>query len=232
MTYSGRHAVLTVSAALSALLSFGASNAAAQDLAEVPEGCQPVATVHKNGCATTTISQCSDATWQAVSYRRGKPLGTLSYDRDWGFFKWQTHESNKLTLELVPGTGTAMSRAALLETGRHDASGEFRLTTNIIEGQPYILTGNTEKTGATEVISGETYTFYKARRLFEREVGKGGLSFEVDVLIAEDRDLMIEGRWSRSVMGGNEEVFEFAPRAIARPGDSGFLATLSEYGCE
>ncbi|WP_299825279.1 hypothetical protein [uncultured Roseobacter sp.] len=232
MTQEGKRAILTRSAALALLLSAAAPIVLAEDRVRVPNACTAVATVHKNSCVTTSIMQCANSSWQALTFRRGKPLGTTHYDRDWAFVKWETHDANSLTMEHVPGSGISMNIRDLMDIGYHEAQGEFVLTTNIIDGQPYVLSGRTEYSGANVTVGDEEFLVFKADRLFEREAGAGGLAFNVDVLVSLSRELVIEGKWSRRVLDGDEEVLDYTPQAIYERGDPGFLATTSEFGCE
>ncbi|MEM9638455.1 MAG: hypothetical protein AAGA94_12465 [Pseudomonadota bacterium] len=232
MTQQGLTAIWRRSAALMLALVVSAPVALADGTVRVPDGCTAVATVHKNSCVTTSIMQCAGSTWQALTYRRGKPLGTATYDRDWGFTKWETHEANRLTFAHVPGSGVSMNIRDMLDIGYHDAGGEFLMTTNIIDGQSYMLSGRTEATGAVVTVDGEEFIEYQAQRLFEREPGAGGMVFEVDVLVSLQRELVLEGAWSRRIMDSDADVFDHAPRRIADRGEPGFLAATSEFGCE
>ncbi|MBW4707033.1 hypothetical protein KX928_04450 [Roseobacter sp. YSTF-M11] len=232
MTHAARHTGWQRSAALALGVLLSAPMALAQDKIRVPDACTAVATVHKNSCVTTSVMQCAGSTWQALTYRRGKPQGTTHYDRDWAFVKWETHDANSLTMEHVPGSGISMNIRDLMDIGYHDASGDFLMTTNIIDGQRYVLSGRTEHTGGTVMVGDEEFLVFTAERLFERDAGAGGLAFTLDILVSLSRELVIEGRWSRRVMDGDEEVFDYTPVAVHERGDPGFLSTMSEYGCE
>ncbi|MDW3181482.1 hypothetical protein [Roseobacter sp.] len=216
--------------AVTAVLSASGMPALASDAVPVPARCAAVATAHKNGCVATTILQCESG-WRALSYRRGSLNNTLHYSAKWDFMKWETEGAGEMDFAIVPGTGSALNLAELAETGAHTASGDFVMNSNIIRGQEYVLTGDTTATGETLTVSGEEFDVYLADRAFARKEAAQVLNFTTEILVSKSRDLVLEGNFSRAVNYGPDEAFDLRPQRIYGPGESGFLATTSEFGC-
>ena len=231
MTYSGKRHSRRPVAALAFARCFCASGAVAQSVASVPEGCSAVATVHKNNCVASTIVTCGDAGHQSLTYRRGKLSSTNSYDADWSFTKWETRGAGAMEFSAVPGTGAAMSVAALKETGTHEGTGDFVINSKVIRNQGYTLTGSTIATGETVTVSGEEFAVYHADRAFARKGATQVLTFAVDIYLSQSRDLVIEGTGARGVNDMPMQSFDMTPRAVYGPGDPGLLQTMSEFGC-
>ncbi|GFE51225.1 hypothetical protein So717_29780 [Roseobacter cerasinus] len=219
-------------AATAVVLGLSTSIVMASDPLVVPQGCTAVATAHKNGCTATTILQCADGAWQALSYRRGSLNNTLHYDAGWDFKMWETEGAGAMNFAAVPGTGKALDLAALVETGAHAPTGDFVMNSNIIRGQEYALSGATTATGETVTISGEVFDVYLAERAFARKGATQVLNFSTELLISQSRAFMLEGNFSRAVNNGPREQFELRPQKIYEPGEPGFMATASEFGCD
>lgn len=218
-------------AAAAALLGVSATAATASDPLVLPAGCTAVATAHKNGCTVTTVLQCADGEWQALSYRRGSLNNKLHYDRAWDFKMWETEGAGAMNFAAVPGTGKALDIATLIETGAHTPTGDFVMNSNIIRGQEYALSGETKATGETLEVSGEVFDVYLAERAFARKGATQVLNFSTELLISQSRELVLEGNFSRAVNDGPREEFELRPQKIYGPGEPGFMATASEFGC-
>ncbi|WP_195821256.1 hypothetical protein [Roseobacter sp. MH60115] len=232
MTQVDQRAVCTASSCLAVWLGVAAPVAVADEPVRVPEGCAAVATVHKNSCVTTTILQCTDGSWQALSYRRGQLMSTDHYEKGWDFTKWETEGAGAMEFSAVPGTGSAMAVADLAATGSHTASGDFVMNSNIIKDQAYTLSGQTKATGETVTISGEILDIYLAERAFARKGADQVLNFSADIFVSRARDLVVEGDLGRAVNNGTREQFDFTPQAIYGPGEPGFMMTMSEFGCD
>ncbi|WP_300056498.1 hypothetical protein [uncultured Roseobacter sp.] len=230
MTQQARRAIWTT-AVTAALVSLPASAAMAADPLRVPAGCTPVVTAHKNGCTATTILHCADDGWMALSYRRGSLNNTLHYDTAWDFKMWETEGAGAMNFAAVLGTGKALDMAALTETGAHTPTGDFVMNSNIIRGQEYALSGTTTATGETLEVSGEVFDVYLAERAFARKGATQVLNFSTELLVSQSRDLVLEGNFSRGVNNGPREEFDLRPQKIYGPGEAGFLATASEFGC-
>ena len=231
MTHSGKRLSSRPATALACVLCFCAPGAMAQSAAIVPEDCTPVATVHKNNCVASTIVTCGEGEHRSLTYRRGKLSSTNSYDADWSFTKWETRGAGAMEFAAVPGTGAAMSVAALKATGTHEGTGDFVINSKVIRNQGYTLTGSTNATGETVTVSGEAFAVYHADRAFARKGASQVLTFAVDIYISQSRDLVIEGTGSRGVNDMPMQSFDMTPRAVYGPGDPGFLQTMSEFGC-
>ena len=215
------------------VLSFTAlvGTALAADQVAVPNGCAPLATIHKAMCHTTTMMDCGDRR-EAWTYNNGEPIVVHVYASDWDMKQFRYADGQALQMTAVPNSGSTMDLADAVASGSVPETGVFLMSTNIIKDRKYTLDGRIEMPGETVDLNG--VSFYKGRiyRTFELKPGAGGLEFEVDVYVAQDRDLIFEASWQRSIFGNNLEVFDQTPHAVYFAGEAGFLAAKPEIGCE
>lgn len=211
-------------------LFIGASAMAHAQTVPTPENCTPVATVLKNSCVATTIFDCGD-TKRSQSYVNGVFEHEHTYSSDWVWRKYGNGRNDLLGLEHVDGSGDAMSLAALVDQASSPAAGSYVMKTGRID-RTFHLRGENLMTGETISLGGVDFQVGKLHRIFEPKPGAGGLEFKIDILVSQDRDLVIEGAWTRNAFGAGEEVLDSQPQAIAWPGEEGFLADRSTFGCE
>lgn len=208
----------------------GAGAVTAQDFV-IPETCTAVVTAHNNSCSTTTMLNCGAEGWKGVSYVRGQLSGVSHYSTHWNFVKWETEGAARMVIEIVPGSGAAMDVRDLREKGEHVAEAEFVINTKVLKDQGYVLTGTTKPTGEVVMLGDEAFDVFEGVRTFERRGAKATLNFRFDLLFSQTRDLMLEGRSARAVNNTGWREFAMEPIALRGPGEDGFLATMSEFGC-
>lgn len=228
-TKTGRRFAARLGCVLFAVL-IGPQPLVAQDLA-VPESCNAVATVHYSACETTTYLQCGDAGWLGVTHMRGKQLGVTHYGTDWNFLKWETEGSARMTFEIVPNSGKALDWDVLREDQVQEASADYVINTKVLKNQGFVLSGSTRATGEVVTLNGEAFDVYEGERNFKRNGASMTLNFRMRLLFSQERDLMIDGSSQRAVNGHGWMPVATQPQALRGPGEPGFLATTSEFGC-
>lgn len=197
----------------------------------VPEGCTPIATALKTSCHATTLLDCG-ATREAHTFRDGEPIVVHVYTPEWEMTEFRFAAFSGARMTAVPGTGANTELDVLLDSGRSEESGSFLMNTPMIEDRPFTMRGHIDLTDETPELGGIPFRKARMYRSFEREPGDGNMSFELDIYVAPESDLFIEGSWTRSVRGGTQEAFDQTPYHVAMPGETGFLAVRSEQGCE
>ncbi len=204
--------------------------ALAQSSIEVPEGCTPEVTVHKAGCAASTIMMCGDER-RAQTYTRGSLEHEHIYDTDWSLLGYNFETSDTVNMRHQENTGASMSFAELVETGASPSEGAFMVKTGRITRE-FFLSGENRLTGDSITLDGETFLVGESYRIFEPKPGAGGLEFNIDFLISPERNLFIEGSITRNAYGAGEEQMDHTPLALALPGAPGFLADRSMVSCD
>lgn len=204
--------------------------AVAQSVIEVPEGCAPQITVHKSGCAASTIMVCGDQR-HTLTYTRGALEHEHVYDDDWSLLGYSFETSDSINIRHQENSGASMSFSELVESGVSPAKGTFMIKTGRITRE-FFLSGENRLTGESVSLDGETFLIGESYRLFEPKPGAGGLEFSIDFLISPERDLFVEGSITRNAYGAGEELMEHTPLALALPGAPGFLADRSMVACD
>lgn len=218
-----------IAAALCAVVAFAPVRAGAQ--VAIPPQCQPIATVLKASCNATTLIDCGSSR-EAHTYRKGKLQVVRVFTSDWRMTEFRQPGFSGMRMTAVPGTLANTNIPALLNAGWSQEAGRFTLSTRMIENRPYVLTGHIELTGETEFLGGVWFQKARAYRVFETEIGGGGMEFEIDMYVSAKRNLMFEADWTRSVFGSERERFTQTPFGLAWPGEPGFMATESEADCD
>ncbi len=203
----------------------------AQELVPVPEGCKPLATVHKNGCTVSTLFDCGVGK-QVLSFHKGKPSQVHQYDANWGLrgFLYQANEQTRF--DVKPNSGAMLKLKDLLAEEKDAESGILLFSSRVVKDREFVLEGAFELTGEEVTLDGHTFQQGKLNRAFEREGVEGSrLEFEFDILVSEELNLFIEGAVINKPEGREPVPIDHTPRSIRFEGDPGFLATMSEYGC-
>ena len=208
-----------------ATLTFGTTEAGAQVV--TPEGCSPLATVHRNSCIATTVFSCA-AGYQMHTYAYGKFDGVLHYSKDWVF---NGYSEPGLDLARTDSSTLVAPIDNLLTKGWMTEEGNFALSTKLFKNRTYALTGESTLGIETVVFNDTVFRAGSTYRDFARQAGGAGFGFEVEFLYSEDRDLRIEGVWTRTSAGGTPDRLAHDIRAVYFEGEAGFMAATSEYGC-
>lgn len=193
-----------------------------------PAGCTAVATAHRNSCVTTTVFTC-EMGYQTHTYVSGQPEGVHFYSDDWVIQGFRSDDIEIARIDTPPLTN---QREALFTKGWHAEEGNFALNTKIIKNRVYTLSGETTLGIETVTLNGQEFRRGYFTRLFAPNAGSAGLSFEAELLVSPDFDMVFEGIWSRSAFGSDPERFDHDVRAVYRTGDAGFMAAQSDFGCE
>ena len=214
-------------AALSVMVWQGPADA--QAAIPVPENCTALATVHKTLCAATTILTCG-AERRSVTYVDGALEHEHIYDADWALTGYNFETDDTVNLRHEAGSGASMSFAQLIESGMSPAEGTFVMKTGRVS-RAFVLSGENRLTGEVVMLGDEPFLAGEVTRLFEVKPGAGGLEFGISFLVSADRQLFIEGAMTRNAYGSGEEILDHTPMRFASPGEPGFLANRSEFGC-
>lgn len=209
-----------------ALLGFGTARAQVA----VPANCRAIATVLKTSCYATTLIDCGISR-EAHTYHKGKPQVVHAYTSKWETTEFRQPGFSGMKMTAVPGTVANTNITALLEAGWSQEAGKFTLSTRMIKNRPYVLTGRIELTDETVTLGGVEFRKARMYRVFETEIGTGGMEFEIDIYLSPERNIMFEADWTRSVFGSDQEHFVQTPIHLAWPGEPGFLSTSSGEAC-
>ncbi|MDU9006077.1 hypothetical protein [Sedimentitalea todarodis] len=215
-------------AVLCAVALLGVGTACAQ--VAVPADCKAIATVLKTSCYATTLFDCGESR-EAHTYHEGKLQVVHAFTPAWELTEFRQPGFSGMKMSAVPGTVANTNIAALLEAGWSQETGQFTLSTRMIENRPYVLTGRIELTEETVALGGIEFRKARMFRVFETDIGTGGMEFEIDIYLSPERDILFEADWSRSVFGSNQEHFAQTPFHLAWPGQPGFLSTKSGGKC-
>lgn len=199
--------------------------------AQIPEGCEPLATVHKNGCAVSTLFQCADG-FTVHGYHEGRLDQVHYYDSGWGLRGFLYQGNNETRFDTVPG-GETMKLSDLVADGEDVELGTMLFSTRVVKGREFTLEGTYTLTDEVVTLDGVDFKSGSFLRMFERPGVEGSRGeFEFDILVSEERNLFIEGSSTRFSEQGEPVHFDNTPRAIRFQGQEGFLASQSQFGCE
>lgn len=207
------------------------SGASAQTVA-VPEGCTPIATVHKTACVVSTLFDCGSQR-QILTYHDGTPDQTHMHTRDWGLAGFLYQANSDTRFDAVPGSGDVMTLSDLVADGRDTESGKLLFSTRVIQGREFVLQGEYVLSEDEVTLDGNVFRKGRLNRMFEREgVAGSRLEFAFDFYVSPELDLFFEGSFTSKPEGQDAITFERNPMSIRFAGEPGFLAARSEFGCE
>ncbi|MEX0337663.1 MAG: hypothetical protein AB3N11_01345 [Arenibacterium sp.] len=203
----------------------------AAEVADVPAGCTPVVTVHKNSCATSVIFQCTGG-FEVHGYRSGRRDQGHAYFPDWGLASFDYQGDSGTRFLRPPGQGEWMSLQNLIADGKDIEKGTILFTTRVVNDREFRIEGEYTLDGEEAYLSGKPFRTGKLKRRFERPgIESSRLNVEFDILVSEELNLFIEGSYSTTPYQRDAFEFDYTPRAIVFEGEDGFLATSSQYGC-
>ncbi|MEM7317786.1 MAG: hypothetical protein AAF408_02055 [Pseudomonadota bacterium] len=197
----------------------------------VPEGCTPIATVHKNSCAVSTILTC-DNSFLILGYTSDRPEVAHMYDSNWTLtgFLYQANSETRFDVDLSRGKG--MNLQDLLTDGQDTESRTMLFSTRVVKNREFVMDGQYQMTDQEVDLGGDTYRIGKFQRTLQREgIAGSRLDFEYDFYVSEAENIFIEGAFTRSAEDRQSERVDQTPRDIRFEGDPGFLATSSDFGC-
>lgn len=214
------------------LLSVFGSVAAAQELAEVPQGCTPQVTVHKNGCRTSVLLMCG-AGRQVLTYADGKPDIVHFYDGDWGLAGFLYQANAQTRFDRQPGVGEMLDLTDLVADGRDTEDGVLLFSTRVVKNREFLIDGSYTLTDEEVDLSGHMFRKGTLHREMQREgIDSSWLGFDIDIYVSEELGLFIEGDLVNHARGRESFTVDHTPRAIRFEGEPGFLATRSDFGCD
>lgn len=196
----------------------------------VPIGCTPAATSHHSLCATSTVFMCSGGI-EVHTYVAGNLLAKHLHDENWMMQGYEYTNSAAMAFSKVEEGPEPTRLVDLVVNGRVKEGGKFALNTRVIRDRIYTLDGTITLSEEVVNLGGVDFRKGQIDRLFEPKPGGGGLSFQIDILVAPERNLLIEGNMTRSAFGSTPELLEQDVRAVYFEGQSGFMSMQSEYGC-
>jgi hypothetical protein len=213
------------------VLTFGTTGSVYAQTAAVPEGCDAVATIQKQSCFATTVFECADGK-QVNSYQNDELQSIHFHSSTWQIVSFLMIEMGNAEMRAIESSGSNTNLNAAMDAGVETESGKFLLNTGVIKDREYTMSGTLTMSGETLDLNGVTFAKGSVSRVFEINPGDGGLGFDAEIYYAPDLDLFVEGKWTRSMFGDTQQSFDQTPVGLSLPGDSGFLATKSEVGCE
>ncbi|WP_372573528.1 hypothetical protein [Ruegeria jejuensis] len=199
---------------------------------QVPQDCTALATVHKNSCAVSTVMDCGQ-TFLVFGFLDGNPESANVYDRNWGMLEFLYRANAETRFTLKPGSGKNLQLDQLLSDGVATESGVFLFNTRVVKNREFTFDGKYTLDEEEVVLDGHTFRKGVFLREMEREGIEGSkIGFGFDFLGSDELDLFIEGSLTRHFEGRDSLTVDQTPRAIRFPGQPGFLATRSEFGCD
>lgn len=196
----------------------------------VPENCSAVVTAHQSSCVTTAVFSCGD---NILSHRfiGDTMISWHLYDAQWTPLQWVALQPGLMDVERVEQTALPATMATLSSEGRLPESGQFTLNTKVIKDRVYTLSGETTLSDEVVTIDGLDFRTGKVSRLFSPKPGSDGISFEIEIFVSEEHNLILEGDMKRSAFGSKAEVLQCDIQELHFEGDAGFLQLNREHGC-
>jgi hypothetical protein len=216
----------------SLVMAFGLGTAAWAQTAEIPAGCTPRATVHKQSCVATTIFDCGTRL-DVVSYENGKKAGVHFYDMTWGFAGFLFQANPETRFDRKAGDGEVVNLSTLLAEGTDHEKTTVLFSSRVVKGRQYLIEATLTMSGESIELDGHTLQHGTFDRTFERKgIESTRLSYAFDFYVSEDLDLFIEGSQVRRAEGVDDVHIDHTPLGLRLEGQPGFLATVSEFGCD
>lgn len=216
--------------AIAAILGGFVMVSAAQARIDVPAGCTPVVTAHQSSCVTTAIFSC-DHGILAHRFVGDTLMSWNLYNADWTPVQWVALEPGLMDVERVEKTSLPPMLGDLSTQGRVEEAGQFTLNSKVIKDRPYTLSGETVLSDEVVTLDGIPFRRGKVSRLFSPKGNSSGISFEIEIFVSEDRNLILEGDLTRSAFGSTPEVLHCDIQDLHFEGDAGFLHLNTEHGC-
>ncbi|WP_147232874.1 hypothetical protein [Phaeobacter gallaeciensis] len=233
MTHQPKDSLMIARVMLALIASLMGSLAWAQETIVIPQGCTPLATVHQTACNVTTLLTCGDDQRQALSYKKGNLDQVHLFDANWGLQGFLYQANAETRFDLKPGFGETFVLADLIKDGADSEDGIMLFSTRVVKNREFLLRGSYDLTGETVDLDGHVFR----KGTLSREMGREGiasswLGFEFDILVSEELDLFIEGSVVNKAEGRDDFEISQEPQSIRFEGDAGFLASMSEFGCD
>lgn len=214
------------------ILSVFGGVAFAQEVVEVPQGCTPLATVHKNECRTTTLLMCGKDR-QVLTFANGRPDIVHFYDGDWALAGFLYQANANTRFDRKPGVGDMLNLERLIADGQDTEDGVLLFSTRVVKNREFMIQGSYTLSNEVVELSGHMFRKGALRREMQREgIDSSWLGFDIDIYVSEELGLFIEGDLVNHARGRESFSVDHTPRAIRFEGEPGFLATRSEFGCE
>lgn len=218
---------------LAMIASFMGSLAWAQETIVIPQGCTPLATVHQTACNVTTLVACGEDQRQALSYKKGNLDQVHLFDANWGLQGFLYQANAETRFDLKPNVGEAFVLADLIKDGTDSEDGIMLFSTRVVKNREFTLRGSYELSSETVDLDGHMFRKGTLRREMGREgIASSWLGFEFEILVSEELDLFIEGSVLNKAEGRDDFEVIQDPKSIRFEGDTGFLASVSDFGCD
>ncbi|SLN63850.1 hypothetical protein TRL7639_03609 [Falsiruegeria litorea R37] len=204
----------------------------AQDVAEVPGGCTPLATVHKNECRTSTLLMCGQDR-QVLTFANGRPDIVHFYDGDWGLAGFLYQANAQTRFERDPGRGAWLNLGDLIADGQDTEDGILLFSTRVVKNREFMFQGAYTLSDEVVELSGHAFRKGTLHREMQREgIDSSWLGFDMDIYVSEALGLFVEGDLTSHARDRASFTADHTPRVIRFEGEPGFLATRSEFGCD
>lgn len=211
---------------------FGAALTAPVAQAEVvtPPNCTPKVTISKASCVTTTVFDCGDR-YEEHGYVNGELVDTHLFTKDWALLGYALRgDAQEMTVLMEDGHSITL--AQLLSEGKGTTQRKVTASMGRLKDLPFKLEASATLTDRTVDLSGNTFQIVELTRVMTRANGANPLEFKFDVLVSEELDLFIEGKYTRATSGAEPELKDYTPLALHFPGEPGFMADRPQEGCD
>ena len=201
--------------------------------AEIPNGCQPVVTVHRANCSAATVMDCQNR-FETHSYHEVNIEDISVFTRDWAMIGYTRLGNPKQTLRLEAAENSppGFSFTQLPHQPLQHHVRPFRFSTNTIEERPFNAI-ETYALGDTEItISGVPFLRGRLKRAYEPpDPNFPRLEMDVELYLSLESGLLLEGSFVSRDDGAEVHNVDRTPIALTIEGQRGFLATQSAFPC-
>lgn len=195
-----------------------------------PQNCTPMVTISKASCVATTVFDCGER-FEEHSYVRGELVDTHLFKKDWALLGYALRgDAQEMTVLME--NGHSLTLAQLLREGKGTTQRDVVASLGRLKDLPLKLNATATLTDRTVDLSGNTFQVVELTRVITRSNGANPLEFKFEVLVSEELDLFIEGKYTRATPGAQPELKDYTPLALHFPGEPGFMANRPQEGCD
>lgn len=214
---------------MGAVLATCFGTVALSQVQDVPNGCEAIATVHRENCMVSNYLQCGTR-MEVHSYENGDLADTHIFGPDWDLVGYQA-DGGRTDIVAAEGSAPEASLSQALETGESLGTRVMSFSTGVLKGNLADMASALHMTEEEVVISGETLRVGTLVR--DMTIQKNGVTSQwaFKAYASPDASFLIEGELRIEQFGKVQEM-NWKPTRIARPGEDGFMTTAAHAGCE
>lgn len=198
------------------------------DTLTIPEGCEAIATVHRDSCVVSNYLKCGDRN-EIHAFENGVLSDSHVFGPDWDLTSYVA-DGGRFQMIADAGSTPEVSLSEALETGQSTGERQMLLSTGVLKAKKVTLSVDLRLSDETVDLSGQTLRKGTLTRLMTLQSNGVTTEYQFEVFATPDGSLFIEGAADRDQFGKKDRL-EWTPRKIVMPSEDGFATTTALVGC-